>query len=79
MLCSPVAPRPLCALLQHAVCDAPFTDRLALSSSVRSNHCTDAVCRGSMTRAWGGGWEWGWHGPHLLNTNTAMNYLKSSP
>ena len=51
MLCSPVAPRPLCALLQHAVCDAPFTDRLALSSSVRSNHCTDAVCRGSMTRA----------------------------
>lgn len=26
------------------------TDRLALSSSVRSNHCTDAVCSGSMIR-----------------------------
>lgn len=41
-------------LINMALCPLAHphsTDRLALSSNVRSNHCTDAVCSGSMTRA----------------------------
>ena len=49
MLCSLSLPGP--SVPPGLQCDAPSTDRLALSSSVRSNHCTDAVCRGSVTSA----------------------------